>query len=1228
MTTTETPVLISSLIEIPERVHAGDFVLKLNEGIDDDHAKRTLDDYVVTEQLKHSFDRALGMIADAVQGGDSKAAYLHGSFGSGKSHFMAVLHLLLQGNAAARSKPELAPIIQKYDAVLGGSRKFLLPSYHMIGAETLEAKILGEYARYVREHHPDAAYPKVFQSEAVFDVVDPMRASLGDDAFLAKLNEASGTSGADGWGELGGSWSIETYEAAKQAPPDDAQHRQLVSAVVGAFNLGKLASQSASGYVSIDEGLAAISSHAKDLGYDGVILFLDELILWLATLMGDQDRVMQEGSKIAKLVEAGAYARPVPIISFIARQRDLRDLVGEDVPGAERMNFADIISWWEGRFETITLEDRNLPDIAERRLLRPVSDDAAVQKKQAFDVAMRTVKGDVMFGKDGDRDLFSKVYPFSPALIDTLVAVSSALQRERTALKVMLLMLVERRSDLQVGDFIPVGDLFDVIAEGDEPLTEDMRRALEQAKQLYSSKLRPMLLKEHGLRSTDEADEAVHRAFRADDRLIKTLLLAALVPGAESLKNLTIERLVELNHGQIKSRVAGQEYAAALGKLRKYAAAVGELRIGDDPRNPTIHVQLLGVDTDAILERVAGNDNMGARRRLLQSKLFELMGISEPTQGELVQKYALTWRGTTRRIEVRVGNVRDKQRMPDASFHPTEEEALLVIDFPFDDEGYTPNDDKARVEELRQAGVSVASICWLPNFFTPELERDIGALVRCEYVLSPQHFENYTTHLSAVHREQAKGLLENQRAQLDARVRDAIEQAYGAKTPSADMIVPGLAASEQLASLDPGLELQPVKGPHLKSALDEICSQLFSSKYPAHPEFGGQIQARDVERVQDALIDGLATGEPSFEVLDKSARPLLKSIAQPLQLGEMHDTRFVVGTFWKETFDQKIALAEQERSGEPITVADLRTWMDEPRPRGLDTMFVNLILRVYAEQTKRSFRLHGGPFSPEIRKAVPGDVELRAVELPEVDHFDKSVKHAASLFGIHVNSFLTVANVEALATQVKDAAQHRREHAASLVAALGRPLGIVGVSPDDSDRWRTAAAASELFGAVANASDNKVIELLAGFEAPTSLEAVGRSGNDAQLMVDALRRADWDVIETALQRTDDDVVRSIKAELTTLLARDEFAQSLVDELPKAYGKITAWLASQGGKAPTSTPTTPTAKPGTHHVEGGRRDQLKAVEAAELLDDIKKKMSEGGTRYLTIEWHLDEEDAAT
>ena len=97
--------LLKDLISIPERVHQGDFVLQLTKGVTE--PEQTLRDYVVTPQLVDAFSNALGFIQQAVQTASSKAAYLHGSFGSGKSHFMAVLNLLLAGNTQARSIPEL-----------------------------------------------------------------------------------------------------------------------------------------------------------------------------------------------------------------------------------------------------------------------------------------------------------------------------------------------------------------------------------------------------------------------------------------------------------------------------------------------------------------------------------------------------------------------------------------------------------------------------------------------------------------------------------------------------------------------------------------------------------------------------------------------------------------------------------------------------------------------------------------------------------------------------------------------------------------------------------------------------------------------------------------------------------------------------------------------------------------------------------------------------------------
>jgi hypothetical protein len=113
--------LLRELIDIPERVRSGDFVLRLTEGMT--RPKDTLRDYVVTPQLVACFDDALAFIRSALDARSSKAAYRHGSFGAGKSHFMAVLLLLLNHDADVRSVAALAPVVAKHSACsrAGGS---------------------------------------------------------------------------------------------------------------------------------------------------------------------------------------------------------------------------------------------------------------------------------------------------------------------------------------------------------------------------------------------------------------------------------------------------------------------------------------------------------------------------------------------------------------------------------------------------------------------------------------------------------------------------------------------------------------------------------------------------------------------------------------------------------------------------------------------------------------------------------------------------------------------------------------------------------------------------------------------------------------------------------------------------------------------------------------------------------------------------------------------------
>ena len=452
-------------------------------------AAETLRNYVVTPQLAGCFDNALAFIRSAIDGRSSKAAYLHGSFGSGKSHFMAVLYLLLQGSSTARSLSELASVVAEHDRWIQG-KKFLLVPFHMIAARSTESAIFGQYVEYVRRLHPDAPVPGVYLAEPLFDNAHRLREQMGDETFFAQLNTQTASVDA-GWGGLAAAWDATAFGRATAAPPGDEERIRLVSDLVETLlpAFQNIARAEGEAFVSLDEGLSILDRHARDLGYDALIFFLDELILWLASNAADLAFVSREGQKLAKLVEAQQGNRPIPLVSFVARQRDLRELVGDHVPGAQQLAFADVLEHQKGRFHLITLEDRNLPVIAEKRILAP-KDDAARQELDGAFAESSKVRDNVMqtlLTSSADPAMFRQVYPFTPALVQTLVAVSSVLQRERTALKVMLLLLVSQRDTLTLGQLVPVGDLYDVIAEGDEAFTSEMREYFDQAKRLYQS---------------------------------------------------------------------------------------------------------------------------------------------------------------------------------------------------------------------------------------------------------------------------------------------------------------------------------------------------------------------------------------------------------------------------------------------------------------------------------------------------------------------------------------------------------------------------------------------------------------------------------------------------------------------------------------------------------------------------------------------------------------------
>jgi hypothetical protein len=1231
--------LIRELIAIPEQVHQGDFVLKLADGVT--HAEATLRDYVVTRQLNDCFNDALTFIKQAVQGGTSKAAYLHGSFGAGKSHFMAVLNLLLDNNVSARSMPELANVVAQHNAWTQ-DRKFLLVPYHMIGARSMESAILGGYAEFVRQRHPDAPVPGFYLSERLFEDAVRMRKRSGDEAFFRDLNAGSGTgSGGDsGWGDLSGGWDAASFEAAMLEPPSGDDRVRLVGDLISRFftAVADVAESRGEAFVPLDDGLSIMSRHAKALGYDAVILFLDELILWLASRAADASFVSSEGTKLVKLVEAGNADRPIPLVSFVARQRDLRELVGENLAGSLQLQFSDSLRHWEARFHTIRLEDRNLPAIVEKRVLKPVSEAARQTLGNAFDEFQR-VRPEVwntLLTETADKEMFRKVYPFSPALVQTLIAVSAALQRERTALKLMLQLLVDRRDDLELGQIIPVGDLFDVIADGDEPFSEAMRIHFDNAKRLYKQKLLPHLERQHGVTWENirigDADPAKARMLRNDARLIKTLLLSALVPEVESLKALTAQRLAALNHGTIRSPIPGRETQDVLRKCKEWAADIGEIKVTDDA-NSLISIQVTGVDIEPIVRGpAASSDNPGNRRRRVREMLFEQLGVTDTN--DMFATYPVLWRGTRREVEVLYENVRE---MSDEKLRGRPGTWTVVIDFPFDDQKYTPADDLARLAAYH--GDDTQTLVWMPSFFSAKAQHDLGRLVVLDYILTGERFNDLASHLALVDRGPAQALLRNQRDQLQQRVRQYLEVAYGIAGDSRDAVVNPLAPEDQFRSLDQTLTPLPPVGANLKSAFEALLDQLFRHQYPAHPVFDTEVKLAAVRKVWPEIERAVASSDGRALVSDRVLRQVIRSIADPVQLGKTGETHFVLGDHWRSHF-----LREQAKEGAAFTVANLRRWMDQPLAMGLPAEVQNLIILTFAGQTNRRFVKGNVPYAPGIDQ-MPDELELREQTLPEQADWDAACKRAASLFGLTIPTSRNASNVAKLVEDVQAKAREAREPMVSLVKTLNEKSALFPTG-GANHRLQTARSAMALVASLVSAEGAAVVTTLAQATIETSDVAMRQTLAKARELDEAARTAAWEIFEAMKALADDRQAagRAIVSKVGEAVAADEHAIGLKATLDDQRSKAVRLLTAAPPPPPPSPPPGPTpggpvspplppagqapTTPGGAAprppvvVQESAAADLASAQALALLDDLHAKLDSDTELRLSISWRLE------
>jgi hypothetical protein len=821
-----------------------------------------------------------------------------------------------------------------------------------------------------------------------------------------------------------------------------------------------------------------------------------------------------------------------------------------------------------------------------------------------------------------------------------MIALSSLMQRERTALYLMGELLSDGRDELTVEDVIPAGDLFDVaVLRGKPPLTAEMRAHFEHARTFYERRFRPYLLAKHDL--SEEQATALPRthAFRTEDRLAKTLLLAALASGAVSLRNLTAAKLAALNYGTIRTYVPGQEASRVLTLVKEWAGEFPEIHIGEGA-DPVISVVLSGISADVLLEQFQHEDTDSNRRSLLRSLLSEELGIS--ARSGLLAEYTTTvvWRGTKREVDVIFGNVRDTTELPDDALRATPGRWKVVIDFPFDAGQYSPQDDVVRISRLRENGVESTTLAWIPHFFTDERMRDVGRLHLLTYLLTGDRFDTYAQTLNPNDRAPMRAALEGQRRTLRDRVLGVLRQAYGATPPVAADVETQIHASQVFSTLQAGLAIQPPVAPSLRAALESAVRQALDFQHPDHPRFtpeDTEVRRSDLATVLDVVRQAVDAGG-RVEGLERSRAKLLERVARPLRCGEVRETVYALApeSFgWLSDFTRWVANAPTHPE---VRVAELRTRL---APWGMPSDVEDLLILTWSAFEDREWTRAETRIAAPAIGGLTSDMVLRPARLPDQEDWQRATRAAEALFGAPRQPRRSAAGVARLARAVRDAVARLREPANHLMSALDTHAGTLGLS-DGSPRLVTARRTATLLDELGRETDDTVLlTVLAGFDLPAEPQALAYSMTHARDLAAGLDRVEWDLL-TSASRLPDGRGDQILAELRAVAVEEELHAPLLPVVRAAEAKVRdAFLAitrPADDRGATSTapplPESPTpSMPGADEARGSAQtvtdvDEIELdiadAEASlnRVVEEIRAALRKKRGSRLTVWWRIE------
>lgn len=1066
-------LLVRDVLDLPDEVP--ECVVNIRQFDDPDVLAENVRDYVITPRVAQELEDFVQRLHRSVQWHEGgRGHFVHGSFGSGKSHFMATLGLILQGHPAIWQKDH--PIIQKLRAEFSdwlGSHPVLVVPVYMLGQETFQqAMYKAANERLQRLGKPPCEFSDAHK------VIERLRSEaekFGGVVYQRFFEESR----------------IKSRKTFDRKLQGDQEQLDELAAEILAWR-GELAEAERRHLYpdSFVDGMLKLTRHAQDLGYAAVVFFVDELILYLSGKSGRE--WIQDLNDLGAIIDPAHRAdQAVPLWIVVAKQRNIQETVPEDT--SQKLIF-DHLDWQKDRFpRTTELADVELIPITQERVLKRRPGKERVLER-AVDQAIGTLSSQVRqtLMHDFTSEDFHRVYPFHPALIRTLIDVSNRLSKERAGIRLLYELLIERYPDLSIGRFVPYAALFDVIFLEQGLVGGAVNPDLEAVRRTYYDRIQPVIQE---IYPTDgpraQSGNSAARPLKSAEKLetvVKTVLLCQL---SRTMRDqITVERILHLNYTDLRGMTDLGTYKQIGDMLKRLANRCDVVLFAENETDPAKSTVIISVeaapDIRSILKKVTVTDKsrLDAFAKLMQRPELLNRTIKD---GEL-QGYDRLWRGTRRVGRVTFANVRDMS----AAQMTLNGEYTVFVDYPWDEPGHGPEEDRAAIERGRKTKGPSPVGFWLPGCLNDDDLKDLE-----EYAKIRELEDNPDYYLS----------------DLGRPAREAVESKIpGFKQVKEKVLVSRLETcylgEGEVLFLDPSITVNlDVKT--AREGLDRIADAALRRLHPHHPHFKGEVDQRSLRRL---LLEFLVPASQPGATVKRSVDldDLLERLGEPLELASKGATAWALAKTSK--YLRKL---EELTPGRQVKADDVREGLE--RAFGLNRDLCDLFILYLVSGLGYRVLRNGKSVDPaQVDFGKLAGVTLERGQIMQLPEWTQA-KQMAHTWGVQAPvADLSVGAQDQLWALLSEQARAAAQLLLDIEKRLQALLNKVGAKTEDSHRWRVLQAAK----ALNNLAAQKDLDSYDGLK--SVLAWTPDEGIQAKEVTESI--TDRDVIRQNLQELPDETV--------------------------------------------------------------------------------------------------------